>query len=109
MPSLFFRIVSSIISVLAIISLIPGLGILMMSPMVFDAPGSERNVVAWMLVFSVLAHPFAVIRGAMLIFNNKARDIRRYVVGIGITLAPLALIFVLLFLSEIFCDGNFGC
>ena len=109
MLPIFIRIVSSIISVLALISLLPAVGVLMMSPMLFDAPGSESNILVWMLFFSVLAHPIAVISGAMIIFKNKVRNMRRYMVGVGVTLAPLTLIVVLNFLLSIFCDGNFDC
>lgn len=109
MLPIFIRIVSSIISVLALISLLPAAGVLMMSPMLFDAPGSERIVLLWVLFFSVLTHPIAVISGAMIIFKNKVRNMQRYLIGVGITLAPLALIFILCFVIEIFCDGNFDC
>lgn len=81
----------------------------MMSPMMFDAPGSERNVLLWLFFFSILAHPIAVISGAKIIFKNKLRDKRRYMVGVGVTLTPLTLIFILCFLLSIFCDGNFAC
>jgi hypothetical protein len=101
--------VSSIISVLALISLLPAAGVLMMSPMMFDAPGSERNVLLWLFFFSILAHPIAVISGAKIIFKNKVRNMRRYIVGVGVTLAPLTLIVILYFLLSIFCDGNFDC
>jgi hypothetical protein len=106
---MFIRIVSSIISVLALISLLPAAGVLMMSPMMFDAPGSERNVLLWLFFFSILAHPIAVISGAKIIFKNKLRDKRLYMVGVGVTLTPLTLIFILCFLLSIFCDGNFAC
>lgn len=107
MLPIFFRIVSSIILVLALISLLPAAGELMMSPMLFDAPGSERNVLVWLLFFSVLAHPIAVTSGAMIIFKNKVRNMRHYMVGV--TLAPLALTFILYSVIAIFCDGNFDC
>ena len=80
-----------------------------MSPMLFDAPGSERIVLLWVLFFSILTHPIAVISGAMIIFKNKVRNMRRYMVGVGVTLAPLTLIVILNFLLSIFCDGNFDC
>ena len=81
----------------------------MMSPMMFDAPGSERNVLLWLFFFSILAHPIAVITGAKIIFKNKLRDKRRYMVGVGVTLTPLTLTFILCVLLSIFCDGNFAC
>lgn len=94
---------------MALISIVPGLGVLLMSPMLFDAPGSERNVLVWMLLFTILAHPVAVINGAMIIFSNKVRNMQRYIVGVGITLAPLAFVFILFLSMDIFCDGSFRC
>ena len=109
MQPIFFRIASSIISVLALISILPGVGLLMMSPMLFDAPGSERNILVWMLFFGVLAHPIAVISGAILIFNNKVRNAQRYIVGVVITLAPTLFVVVLFFAIDMFCNGSFSC
>ena len=109
MLSLFVRIVSWIISVSALISILPGLGMLMMSPMIFDAPGSGQNVLVWMLFFAVWTHPVAVISGAMIIFNNKARSIQRYFVGVGVTLVPLALAVISFLAIDIFCEGGFSC
>jgi hypothetical protein len=49
----------------------------MMSPMIFDAPGSENNPLAWVSYYTVLAYPFLTITGAILSYFNCKGDFGR--------------------------------
>ncbi|HWR00884.1 MAG TPA: hypothetical protein VN371_03400 [Chlorobaculum sp.] len=48
--------------------------LVMVSPMFFDAPGSENNPLNWAFYYVVLAYPFPTITGAIMSYHNWKRD-----------------------------------
>lgn len=52
-------------------NLLPLLGLVLwpfcalMSPMFFDAPGSEENLLVWALYYTVIAYPLPTVAGAI--------------------------------------------
>lgn len=82
---------SATISILALISLLPWLGAAFVSIFLFDAPDSVSKPFILLAFLSIWWHPAAVIIGSIIIFRNKARKAKRYVIGIGVTLAPTVL------------------
>lgn len=107
--STVLKILSVAVSTLAIISLPPWFFVALFSMMIFDSHGSTGSLIAWMLFFSIWAHPVGVFYGAKYIFGNKIRDVQRYFIGIGFTLLPAMITFVLFFAIDLFCAGKFSC
>lgn len=86
------------------------LGLLMFSPMMFDAPGSERSVYPWIIIATLINYPLTVLLGLRLAWAAHARgDVgmaRRTLVlpitGVGLVVGS----FVLL---QVVCAGQFAC
>lgn len=45
------------------LALLPTMGMVLMSPMMFDAPGSDREVGLWIAFWAVVAFPVAIVVG----------------------------------------------
>jgi hypothetical protein len=56
----FLLIVHTVVFGLA---LLPTMGMVLMSPMMFDAPGSDREVGLWIAFWAVVALPVAIVAG----------------------------------------------
>ena len=86
-----------------LLNVLPLLGLIvwpfaaMMSPMIFDAPGSENNPMAWASYYLVLAYPFPTIVGAIMSYYNWKRDAdgRRCLVSTLITYSGILAILLL--------------
>lgn len=93
-----------------------GLGVLMalmmlmLSPMMFDAPGSEASIYPWLIVASLALYPVFAIGGMIAAWRAFAREdfagaLRRLAIpGVGALLVVAA--FVVL---EVVCGGEFAC
>lgn len=55
------KLFALIVNILALLSLIPTGMMAMMSPMMFDAPGSEKNTYLWLMVIAALLLPVLII------------------------------------------------
>lgn len=98
------RIGLTILTVLAALMSMP---MVMFSPMMFDAPGSDENVLTQFLFFSVLAFPVLCLMGGILpwIFKRHPKSIWLY----GLSGLAIALIVVAAALLELQCGGDFSC
>lgn len=89
--------------------LIPSLIMCMISPMLFDAPGSENNIFTWMLLLSVLSFPVLTITSIVLswiFYSNK-----NYKVAVYCATTPLlsvALFILSIVLLEVSSGGKFA-
>ena len=79
--------------------------------MLFDAPGSENNILVWIVFWCSLALPItcgiAVISSLLVFFKS-----RRYKKSFFISLTPtilLAIIAVCFVLNDIYCGGTLSC
>jgi hypothetical protein len=102
--------------VLVACTLIFGFGVLvdllllMIAPMLFDAPGSQQSPYPWILVGAILLYPLLVAIGLGLGWRAYGRG--EY--GRAAKLALLPALAVALFVAdiialEVFCDGEFAC
>lgn len=101
---------------MGVCTLVFGLGLLvdllflMFSAMMFDAPGSEQQVLPWMLVGCFLLYPLLVFVGLGLGWREYARG--NYDRAVKWALLPslgvLAVVLVVVALG-VFCDGEFAC
>jgi hypothetical protein len=82
----------------------------MMSPMIFDAPGSENNPVAWASYYTVLAYPFPTVAGAILSFYNYKGNIGgwRCFASTLVTYSGVLAILLIGVAIEIFKGGMFS-
>jgi len=98
------RIGLTILSVLAALMSTP---MVMFSPMMFDAPGSDENVLTQFLFFSVLAFPVLCLMGGILpwVFKRHPKSIWLYGLS-GLALTQLLLAITLI---QTQCGGNFSC
>ena len=98
------RIGLTILSVLAAVMSMP---LVMFSPMMFDAPGSDENIYTQFLFFSVLAFPVLCLLGGILpwIFKRHPKSIWLY----WLSGLAIALIVVAAALLELQCGGDFSC
>mgnify|MGYP001627750256 CR=1 FL=1 len=81
--------------------------LVMMSPMMFDAPGSENNPLTQILFYSVLAFPVLCLMGGILpwVFKRHRLGIWLYALsGLAIGLFVVAVV-----LLQIQCGGDFAC
>ncbi|MBO6772349.1 MAG: hypothetical protein JJ898_13515 [Thalassospira sp.] len=79
----------------------------MFSPMMFDAPGSENNLLTELLFYSVLAFPVLCLVGGILpwIFRRHPLGIWLYALS-GLAIGLLVSAIVLL---DVMCGGDFAC
>ncbi|OSQ48524.1 hypothetical protein TALK_08925 [Thalassospira alkalitolerans] len=79
----------------------------MMSPMMFDTPGSENNPVTQMLFYSLLAFPALCLMGGILpwVLKRHPQSIWLYALS-GLA---VGLFFASIVLLQIQCDGSFSC
>ncbi|WP_417829698.1 hypothetical protein [Thalassospira sp.] len=98
------RIGLTILSLLAAVMSAP---LVMFSPMMFDAPGSEENPLTQLLFYSVLAFPVLCLMGGILpwIFRRHRLGIWLYALS-GLA---VALFVVAISLLGVICSGNFSC
>lgn len=97
------RITFTIISILGAFLSLP---MVMMSPMMFDAPGSDTNAITQLLFYSVLAFPALCLMGGILpwVFRRHAKSIWLYALtGLAVGLITFAII-----LLQLQCSGNFS-
>ena len=87
------------------------LGMLMMSPMLFDAPGSEHNRYLWWIVWSLLATVLlcvASVVGGWIAFGVRAGRWMRVLLAL-LPLAGVAGVVAGFALLEMGCKGSFSC
>ncbi|MEM9244765.1 MAG: hypothetical protein AAGA67_03340 [Cyanobacteria bacterium P01_F01_bin.153] len=58
---MFFRVGIVIHTVLWVAAMVPSLGAALMSVMLFDSPGSEKNTVLWVVFWSLATLPVTLI------------------------------------------------
>jgi hypothetical protein len=81
----------------------------MMSPMIFDAPGSENNPLAWALYYTLLAYPFPTIIGAILsYFSCKGNIGWRCYASTVVTYSGVLAILLIDVVIRIFSGGSFS-
>lgn len=55
------KLLALIVNILALLSLIPTGMMAIMSPMMFDAPGSEKNTYVWLMAIAALLLPVLIL------------------------------------------------
>ncbi|MBA4852959.1 hypothetical protein [Emticicia sp. BO119] len=55
------KLIALIVNILCILALIPTAVMAMMSPMMFDAPGSDKNRMLWILAAAVFFLPVVIL------------------------------------------------
>lgn len=95
------------LTVLSILAALLSLPMVMMSPMMFDAPGSDNNPITQMMFYSLLAFPVLCLMGGILpwIFKRHAISIWLYALS-GLA---IGLFFASIVLLQIQCGGDFSC
>lgn len=98
------RIGLTILSVLAALMSMP---MVMFSPMMFDAPGSDENIYTQFLFFSVLAFPVLCLLGGILpwICGRHPKSIWLY----GLSGLAIGLLILAIVLLSVNCGGDFAC
>ena len=100
----------TILNTLLLISLLAWPMVLLMSPMLFDAPGSESNPITIAIATAIYAYPLPIIVGNILFWRRrKSSELSILTVYSAISLlSPVTLL--LLFVSlALFCNGQFAC
>ena len=95
------------LTALSIIAAFLSIPLVMMSPMMFDAPGSSENPLTQLLFYSVMAFPVLCLMGGILpwIFKRHRLGIWLYALsGLAIGLFVAAIV-----LLQIQCGGGFSC
>jgi hypothetical protein len=79
----------------------------MFSPMMFDAPGSDENIFTQFLFFSVLAFPLLCLLGGILpwVFKPHPKPTWLY----GLRGLAIGLLFLSVVLLSVQCGGDFAC
>tara|TARA_B100000674_G_scaffold495594_1_gene523447 strand:- start:3770 stop:4087 length:318 start_codon:yes stop_codon:yes gene_type:complete len=95
------------LTILSVIGAVMSMPLVMFSPMMFDAPGSDENPLTHFLLFSVLAFPVLCIMGGILpwIFKRHPKSIWLY----GLSGLAVVLLVVAIALLSIQCGGDFAC
>lgn len=95
------------LTILSILGAVMSMPLVMFSPMMFDAPGSDENPLTQFLFFSVLAFPVLCLMGGILPwkFKHNPKSIWLYALsGLAVGLFVTAIV-----LLEAACDGDFNC
>lgn len=102
-----YLIVASIIFGVLIL---PSLPLILMSPMMFDSPGSEDSITTITLVLSIVTYPIVSFIGIAMSWVLYIKH-KNVIALICVNLPILNIIIgigAIIYLS-IFCDGNFNC
>ena len=92
------------------ILILPSLPMIMMSPMMFDSPGSENSLPTIIFVLSLVAYPFVTVFGiavSWILFSKK-----KHLFSILFATLPVFTIIVgllAIIYMAVFCDGRFDC
>jgi len=106
-PALGFLIIGTAIFGLGVLVELP---MLLMSPMMFDAPGSEQSIYPWLILGSLLLNPLFVLVGLLLGWIAFARQAYgKAVTCLVIPALGAGLVFGSFALLQVVCDGNFVC
>ncbi|MBK9758189.1 MAG: hypothetical protein IPO88_32675 [Nannocystis sp.] len=106
MPTFVLVMATAVFGLLLLLDL----GMLLMSPMMFDAPGSEAAIYPWLIVGSLLLYPLLALVGLILAWIAYGRsDHRRAFVMLTLPLAGVAMVAGAFVLLELVCSGNFAC
>lgn len=95
------------LTILSVIGAVMSMPLVMFSPMMFDAPGSDENALTQFLFFSVLAFPVLCLMGGILPwkFRHNPKSIWLYALsGLAVGLFVAAIV-----LLEVSCGGDFAC
>lgn len=95
------------LTILSVIGAVMSMPLVMFSPMMFDAPGSDENALTQFLFFSVLAFPVLCLMGGILPwkFRHNPKSIWLYALsGLAVGLFVTAIV-----LLEVTCGGDFNC
>lgn len=98
------RITLTIVSILGAFLSLP---MVMMAPMMFDAPGSESNPITQLMFYSLLALPALCLMGGILPWIFKRHEISIWLYALS-GLA-IGLFFASVVLLQIQCGGDFSC
>jgi len=95
------------LTILSILTAVMSMPMVMFSPMMFDAPGSENNPITQLLFYSVLAFPVLCLMGGILpwIFKRHPKSIWLY----GLSGTAIGLFVVAIVLLSVKCGGDFAC
>lgn len=95
------------LTILSILVAVMSMPMVMFSPMMFDAPGSENNPITQLLFCSVLAFPVLCLMGGILpwIFKRHPKSIWLY----GLSGIAVGLFVVAIVLLSVKCGGDFSC
>jgi hypothetical protein len=95
------------LTILSVLGAVMSMPLVMFSPMMFDAPGSDENPLAQFLFFSVLAFPLLCLMGGILpwMFKRHPKSIWLY----GLTGLAVLLLISAVTLLEVACSGDFSC
>ncbi|MBZ5715789.1 hypothetical protein [Nannocystis pusilla] len=86
------------------------LPMLLVTPMIFDAPGSEDSVYTWLLVGSLLLYPFLTLGGLVLAWRANGRgEVALALRRLQIPLLAASLVVGAVVLLELVCAGDFAC
>ena len=89
---------------------IPGVGMAMMAPMMFDAPGSQNNLMVVALAVSVFTYPVAAILAPILAWVAYGLSWPRAAwILILAPLLPMAAVFISFAVLEFGCGGMLSC
>ncbi len=104
------RIFLIVASILFGILILPSLPMIMMSPMMFDSPGSEDSTSTIILVLSLVAYPVITVFGIVVGWILFAKQ--KYLFSIVFATLPLLNILIgilSVIYMAVFCNGNFDC
>ncbi|MCK8521995.1 hypothetical protein M0D21_10480 [Aquimarina sp. D1M17] len=104
------RIYLIVTSILFGILILPSLPMIMMSPMMFDSPGSEDSTPTIILVLSLVAYPVVTVFGIVVGWILFAKQ--KHFLSIIFATLPLLNILVgilSVIYMAVFCNGNFDC
>ncbi len=98
------------VSILPLVGLVPWMLFLPFSPMMFDAPGSEKKPWNWFAFLSCLIYPVIVGFGFKLVSRaTKCENLDKATIGMLVSyLAPI-LVAISIVLMNHFCAGKSVC
>ncbi|MDC0672802.1 hypothetical protein [Nannocystis radixulma] len=106
MPRVMLVVATVIFGLTGLLSL----PMLLFTPMMFDAPGSEDSVYTWLLVGSLLLYPFLTLGGLVLAWRANGRgEVELALKRLQIPLLAASLVVGAVMLLQLVCAGKFAC
>jgi len=104
------QIIIIIATIVYALAIIPSGMFALFSPMMFDSPTSQENLITILLVIGIIVLPLSIVLSTIIAWILYA--IKKYTTSVWVMSIPFInglFVIVMFILLEVVCDGSFSC